>query len=546
MARTNVSSIAVQLEAIGLDKVRSALRQLEGDATRSSGSVQNNYGRAARNLAVVGNTAARAGSIGGSGMAKILTIGGDMAFMFGPHGAIIGAFAVTGLAIWNHFDRIGKKLEETAKKARAEMASLRKASAETLAERINELVRGDPGAEDPLATEWKATLEQRRTALETKRDGLKPGTANAPLFRYPKMKKDIQDEIDLLTNEIDRREDLLARLRVLIEKRGQLEAEEVMREGKKGWADKAKSDAEKVQDAFDKQIDTLADGVSMNIRRAESLEDLRGLEVSLTKATNDSTASIEAQVRAALRLDKVQKALAQTFYVPIKNAGEAVGITPSGDTARDARQAAFGGPMATVKTAAHDDQLRQASVEAQMRFGQEFAAVQESINSTVRTGFATTLGDAIYQGFRAGFSGKGIGGVIKSFGKTVLSGVGGIFTQLGQTYLMYGSIMQSLAALLPNPFTAGYAGLAIGAALVAMGAALGAVAEGGGGGRGAPSPGSFNPRVDDVTRIRLTATSVADQARYEAKAPVHFTIIGPNDAAAFRQIRQGLDLHDRR
>lgn len=90
---------------------------------------------------------------------------------------------------------------------------------------------------------------------------------------------------------------------------------------------------------------------------------------------------------------------------------------------------------------------------------------------------SNVLGSAIGDAFSAAFNGDGIGGVISSFGRTMLAGVGSIFVQLGQTYLSYGTIMKGLAKFLTNPFTAGFAGVAIGAALIAMGTALGAVAN---------------------------------------------------------------------
>jgi hypothetical protein len=160
----------------------------------------------------------------------------------------------------------------------------------------------------------------------------------------------------------------------------------------------------------------------------------------------------------------------------------------------------------------------------------------------IRSSISHTLGSAIYDGFAAAFSGKGLGGIFKSFGKTILGGLGQIISEQGMIYLEYSGIMQAFTPLLGNPFTAGFAGAAIGAALIALGAALGAAAQGGGHSHSAASI----PRPAEITNIKLTATSVADQARYDPQGRIHQTIIGPGDPVAFRQIQQGLDNNNRR
>jgi hypothetical protein len=95
----------------------------------------------------------------------------------------------------------------------------------------------------------------------------------------------------------------------------------------------------------------------------------------------------------------------------------------------------------------------------------------------IRSSISHTLGSAIYDGFAAAFSGKGLGGIFKAFGKTILGGLGQIISDQGMIYLEYSGIMQAFTPLLGNPFTAGFAGAAIGAALIALGAALGAAAR---------------------------------------------------------------------
>lgn len=175
------------------------------------------------------------------------------------------------------------------------------------------------------------------------------------------------------------------------------------------------------------------------------------------------------------------------------------------------------------------------------------AKFREDMGHTISDSFAQTLGDAIYNAFSAAFNGEGIGGILKAFGKTILAGVGQLFTQLGMVYLEYGVLMQSLAALLPNPFTAGAAGIAIGAALIAMGAALGAVANGGGG-RGTATAGAFRePRSGTTDIVRL---KFVDRPGYGSQlspaTPIHFTVIGENDPKAQRMIGNIVQKNSRR
>jgi hypothetical protein len=170
--------------------------------------------------------------------------------------------------------------------------------------------------------------------------------------------------------------------------------------------------------------------------------------------------------------------------------------------------------------------------------GDRIAAAAATVAGTIQSGLASTLGDAIYNGFAAAFSGEGLGSIFEGLLKTVLAGVGQMFTQLGMVYLEYGVLMQSLSTLLPNPFTAGPAGIAIGAALIAMGAALGAVASGGGG-RGTATAGAFRERggTTDIVRLKFVDRPGMND-RMEPLQPVVYNAYGPNDPKTQRWIKE--------
>jgi hypothetical protein len=173
---------------------------------------------------------------------------------------------------------------------------------------------------------------------------------------------------------------------------------------------------------------------------------------------------------------------------------------------------------------------------------QEMVNAMSAVANTIQYGIAQTLGNAIYQGFAAAFSGKGISGLLKGFAKSILAGIGQTFTQLGQVYLQYGVLMQGLASFLPNPFTAGWAGVAIGAALIAMGAALGAVGThsataGSGGGYSAGL--GYNNTQDQITRIRLMpGWAQGSDISPRSGNNYQFTVIGANDPQAQRAISE--------
>lgn len=149
--------------------------------------------------------------------------------------------------------------------------------------------------------------------------------------------------------------------------------------------------------------------------------------------------------------------------------------------------------------------------------------------------------------FKAGFSKGGtIGSAMKAFGDTILQGLGGIFVRLGEQYMSYGAIMDALAALLPDPFTAGPASLAIGAALIALGSSLGAIGSGGGGGGGGASSAYTGAPPAYPTQIIFGPSSATTAAGMTPTAPMNVTVIGPNDPTAQRQITELITKAQRR
>lgn len=497
---TRVSSLAVQIEAIGTEKVKSALRELGVEGEKTSNHLQTHYGKAARHLSLVTNEAVRAGEIGGSALQKILVVGGDMAGMFGATGAVVGALAITGLAIYNYFDKAQKKIEEMAKTARAELRSLRDASAESAATALNRLSTGDEFADDPQQRKSRAQLEAERNRLASRAFN----TTNAKTGEVTRsLDKEDSDALEKVNAELDRRNAIRARGLQLLTATATAEGRRVIEEGKAGLVAKAATEEQQA--------------LNLAIKRGQ-----------------DASESATRSLMAKLAIE--EEARQTRIKAGIRGPGD---MTDMGAAASDT-----GGALGD---------LRKKNAFDYKAYFEELSGgtdgllpkIQSPLNQMadqIRGSISHTLGSAIYEGFRSAFSGKGLSGIFKGFGKTLMQGLGQLISDQGMLYLEYSGIMQAFTPLLGNPFTAGYAGAAIGAALLALGAALGAAASGGGGG----SAHASIPRPAEITNIKLTATSVADQARYEVKTPIAMTVIGPGDPVAFRQIQEGLDNHGRR
>jgi hypothetical protein len=463
-------------------------------------------GEAARSLTLVTSEAVRAGEIGGNALQKILTIGGDMAGMFGVGGAVVGALAITGLAIVSYFDRAKKQIEEAANTARVELRSLRDMSARDAATTLSRAVSGDPLAVtkdnkvDRYGELSKAQLEETSARLARGQSiGVDVRTQNETEYGIT---------LEGVNKELKERIDLIQRATPLVQAAAEIEARRTIEEGKAGLVAKAATEEQQ--------------------RTNNAL--------GLAKEAGDSA------LLSVSRLLAAQDAAAKTR--------ESYGIRAPGDISNLAGDIASGGTAALLGQLQKDhpfdinayfEQLNAAAQNEGLTAGRN--KVLGEMADKIKGAINHTLGDAINAGFQAAFSGKGLGGIFKAFGKTVLSHIGSMIVEQGQTYLKFGAILQPLVPHLFNPITSAWASTAIGVALIGLGSALGALGSGGGGGGGGFAA---VPRPAEITNLKLVATGVADAARIAPRGAVNMTVIGPGDPAAFRQIQQGLDNHARR
>lgn len=528
-----LSSLAIQIDAIGVDKVKSALREVSDEGVATSrhlrlissdvGAVGDKYGGVARGVARFADQIAESGKVSGRSLRSLLGEVGSVAGAFGPYGALVSAVAIGGAAIYHLFQRTREEIVKTQTTFQQNLDQMVNAGdAAGLTKQLRDLYRGTPAKnfEDALKPKLDkiAELKSYRSSMGEGKIWLGLGAKKA----YEELMADenVKNYFTLVAAIVNPKNAPLPDMGLTT----------VTTHGK------AAASAESIEAALTKRIDILTKGLIFDDQRARITVALTGLEKQLTVAVNSGTLSLEARTRAALHLAEIEAALARKFAgARATSAAGLIGITGTGETAGGAAQDAYGGPMANVKARATPelDEYKARILAAAKPLEEAIA----SIARTVRGGLATTLGEAIYQGFSAAFSGKGLSGMFKSFGKTVLAGIGQIFGQLGQIWLVYGLTMFKLGAFLWNPATAGWAALAIGASLIAMSAALGAAGNSGGGAGGGIGGGSYVARPDEITNIKLTATSVADQARYDPNARGNqFIIIGTNDPRAQREL----------
>tara|TARA_R110000803_G_scaffold63443_1_gene124107 strand:- start:4349 stop:6538 length:2190 start_codon:yes stop_codon:yes gene_type:complete len=125
--------------------------------------------------------------------------------------------------------------------------------------------------------------------------------------------------------------------------------------------------------------------------------------------------------------------------------------------------------------------LQELAGQSKLLINQEFADTAAAIGDA--------LGNALVSG----------GNVIESLGGVLLSSLGGVLVKLGKMAIATGIGLEAIKKALQNPFTGGIASIGAGIALVALGSAFKAGAQGltsgGGGGGGSSSAGSTSSGV---------------------------------------------------
>jgi hypothetical protein len=219
---------------------------------------------------------------------------------------------------------------------------------------------------------------------------------------------------------------------------------------------------------------------------------------------------------------------------PVRGNMPGVSATPGGGQAEANALSLVTGPAAIALT------------KAQQAMLEEFDRMAEEM----RANLTSVFGDAIIEGFTAAFSGRGIGGIFKALGRSILSGLGSIFMQMGQKMVAASALMQAFQNAIMSFFPG--AGLVAGLALMALGGAMmgaGNAIGGGGGGAGAGAGGNgYYSQREDITRVRLMPGFGSEGSTVTRLNPVilQATIIGTNDPRAQRELQEMIDRGQRR
>lgn len=184
--------------------------------------------------------------------------------------------------------------------------------------------------------------------------------------------------------------------------------------------------------------------------------------------------------------------------------------------------------------------------------------MREQLATELRGAFIDTFSDAIVSGIREGFAGGGVAGAFKAAGRSILSGLGSIFVSMGRAMVAASPLFTSISAAMSNPLNpaAGIALAVRGAALMALGATLGAIAHNGAGassaGGGNVAQGmQFGYRMPQVATPSSAisfgpSTSVATASTAVQTAGLTVNVIGTDDPRAQREILELINKANRR
>lgn len=515
-----LTALAVQIEAIGVDKVKRALREVEGEAQRAGRGIAGatstagptKFAASARTMAAGLGQVAASGEIAGAGMKQIVIQGSQMALLFGVGGPIVGGIGLVALGIFNMFQRTRKEISDTARTARAELRSLSLSSGSDL---LVELYSGDFTA-DPGSPAALGIGGSKARLAAVQRSIAAAGTTSATDVMTGQTTTASAASAALLQEEkkliafLDQTEGRYNRIRVRV---NELAAAEVERTGIAAREDvrakasaRAMRDVEKAREAEAR----LATDIALAFSNAEY--QLRGLNIA-----EDINLSIVRKANAERERQRREfdRQRRDAYLNPDQGTGPFV--LPAGGLQADKTEQW----LAVVD--------------------QQFAHMGQEIG--------LTFADGISNGLHEAFSGGGIIGGFKALGKTVLAGLGSIFTQMGQSLLQYGLVMKGLLPALSNPFTSGFAAIAAGVALMALGGLLGGITQGRG---GAGGTGSFREpysyaRSGDLVQIKLVGTQKSAASDIVPSYNMfNVTLIGENDPAAAAALRRMVNTDKRR
>jgi hypothetical protein len=505
----DVFALGLGIETKGAEQAKKVLNDIDAQGKqmattfdRNSSSVSSNFAAIGRRATIAGSAIAAGSATGVSALQRLTNVTSSVAWGFGPAGPIVAAAGVAAVAIVGIFTRARKEMIETDRKARELLKSLTLESGSQLQ---GALFSGDEFGATGAARMGIARARQRQAALQALMPKPGMGAADAGTDTLQAERRELREINAFLKESEPLYERVAARVRTLTAARvesvtigGRLAAEEEARNAGLRTAEQART---------------------QELRSMEALRfALQEGRFALSQFNELEVVSIELARRAT----EARKEQSRTFAATLGPEGLGGYLNPT-----------------------------EATGNMKLPAGGLFVDWQEEINAEFQSMGAeagATFADGIANGFEAAFSGGGIAGGFKALASTVLSGLGGIFIQMGKSLFMYGATMKGLLPFLSNPFTSGFAAMAAGAALIALGGALsGAMSGRGGGSMGGGYGGSFGGGAtrgtEELTKIIIMPSNASTGAQREAVKPVVFapTIIGVNDPTTNRAVKQMYD-----
>lgn len=115
---------AADATKVQMEKVTRATADTTAQVQKASDALTGRFATGARGASFALETMARTGQVAGEGLRQLLAIGADMAFTFGPAGAVVGAIAATTLAIVTVFKRANDELTQTRQRFNDQLSGM--------------------------------------------------------------------------------------------------------------------------------------------------------------------------------------------------------------------------------------------------------------------------------------------------------------------------------------------------------------------------------------------------------------------------------------
>lgn len=478
--------VAASYQKVATEEARAA-----ASAERSSASLEGRQAHSvatmARGLEMVGRT----GQLTGRSLDAVMGQVSQLAFGFGPQGALVGAVGIATAAVVELFMRTSREAKKMADETIKEFNRIAHMNVKGQGEEASLLYSGDPFDVDPnsLARFGLPQLQAKRANLARRAKGtIGTDFAEGGTMITSADARKAHDELEKVTAEIARRQKLLSGLTgpngTLVRAGTKQAADDLP-----GFITDAKDAAERAARKYESEADRAAKAYAAALHK---------LNIANAKA------DIEAEIEAT----------------HLKQKGEAEragGI-----------QNSLGSMQAVLK-----QKFEAAELENAVNPGvQKLADYMQKALSEI-------LGGGIVAGFEAAFAGEGITASIGAFASSVLGSLGGFLEQLGAGMIVTGSFLSAFADAMWS--LDGPAALAAGVGLIAAGAAMKAIGSSFGKSHGSASSSSYGgsglASITDRGIINMPgASSARDPSTIAARPSITFapTIIGPNDPGVLR------------